>query len=251
MKESGIDQWKVFGPMVLANGLAFGFKFDVYGAVLIAAIAVNHQKAKQKEELRVLEAESLLTNAQLEALKMQIHPHFLFNSLNSLMELIHQNPRQASELLERLEYFLRITLTAQDAQDVSLKQELDFVQCYLDMQKVRFPKRLSVQYELDERSLSQRIPVLLLQPIVENAVRHGIANAASPGQISIESKTSNGVLSLKIRDTGPGMHQDFREGIGINNTKRRLEHIYGNDYRFEMKNEPSGGLTVCIEIPAQ
>ena len=249
--EKGLDQWQASGPMVIANGLAFGFKFDVYGAVLIAAIAVNHQKTKQKEELRVLEAELLLTNAQLEALKMQIHPHFLFNSLNSVMELIHQNPAQASELLERLEYFLRITLTAQDAQDVPLKQELDFVECYLDMQKVRFPKRLSVQYEFDERSLNQRVPVLLLQPIVENAVRHGIANVTKPGQISIETRTSDGILHLKVRDTGPGMNQDFREGIGINNTKRRLEHIYGRDYRFEMKNEPSGGLTVLIEIPAQ
>lgn len=251
IKNQGMQQWRTIGATVMANGLAFGFKFDVYGAVLIAAIAVNHQKLKQQEELRVLEKESLLTNAQLEALKMQIHPHFLFNSLNSIMELIHQNPKQSSELMSRLEEFLRITMQAQNVQDVSLKQELDFVQCYLDMQQVRFPKRLSVRYELDEQSLDRRVPVLLLQPIIENAVRHGIANVSQPGQISIETKATDHSLQLKIRDTGPGMKADFREGIGLNNTRRRLEQIYGRDHRFEMENEPTGGLTVSIEIPAE
>jgi two-component system, LytTR family, sensor kinase len=252
LKNQGLQHWQSILPTMMSSGLGYGFKFDVYGSVLIAAIAFNHLELKRKKDLRVAENEVLLVGAQLDALKMQIHPHFLFNSLNSIMELIHQNQERAVELLFCLEEFLRMTLVTQEVQDVPLRKELDFVECYLDMQKIRFPKRLIVKMEIDEDCMESRVPVLLLQPLVENAVRHGIAHAAGAGEISIQSKKGNGTLQLKIRDTGPGIaSHKIQEGIGLANTKRRLEHMYGNDFRFEMQNEEMGGLLVSIEIPSR
>lgn len=237
-------------PNLLGNGLAWGFKFDVYAAVLFAAIAFTNLERKKLEELRLAEIERMFVNAQLEALKMQLHPHFLFNSLNSIVELIHQDSSQAAELLERLKQFLRITLMIEGVQEVPLRKELAFVDCYLDMQRVRFPKRLFVTKEIDEGSMDSRVPVLILQPLIENAIRHGIAQNSNPGEISIYSKKINGTLHLRIRDTGPGITTtNIQEGIGLANTKRRLQHMYGNKFRFEIQNEAVGGLLVSLEIP--
>ncbi len=245
-------QWLSNFPNLLGNGLAWGFKFDVYLAVLLAAVALTNLEGKKLEELRLAETERMYVNAQLEALKMQLHPHFLFNALNSIVELIHQNPQQAAELLERLEQFLRITLLIDGVQDVPLRKELAFVDCYLDMQRVRFPKRLSVKMDIDENSMESRVPILILQPLIENAIRHGIAQNASPGEISIYSKKTDDGLHLKIRDTGPGISNPvIQEGIGLANTKRRLQHMYGSNFRFEIKNEEAGGLLVSLEIPSQ
>ncbi len=250
--QDGFHQWLVNFPDALGIGLAWGFKFDVYGAVLLAAIALTNLEMKKREELRVARVEVMFVSAQLEALRMQLHPHFLFNALNSIIELIHQNPRQAAELLDRLEQFFVMTLLIDGVQDVSLRKELDFVECYLEMQKVRFPKRLSVRMEIDENSMESRVPVLILQPLIENAVRHGIAQNPRPGEISIQSRKSDGALHLKIRDTGPGIsNPSVQEGIGLANTKRRLQHMYGNEFRFEIKNEDTGGLLVSLEIPSR
>jgi two-component system LytT family sensor kinase len=250
LKLYGLQEWRTVLPSVMGNGLAWGFKFDVYGAALITAIALNRLESKRKEDVRLAKIETLLINAQLDALKMQIHPHFLFNALNSIMELIHQNRNQAAELLVRLEQFLRMTLTTEDIQEVPLRKELDFVSCYLEMQKVRFPKRLKVKMEIDESSMDTCVPVLILQPLVENAVRHGIAQNTGPGEISIQSQKRDGMLQLRIRDTGPGIsNHEIREGIGLVNTKRRLQQTYGKAFRFEMQNEEMGGLLVSLEIP--
>jgi LytS/YehU family sensor histidine kinase len=239
-------------PDLLGNGLAWGFKFDVYGAVVLAAVALTNLERKKKEELRLAEIEKMFITAQLEALKMQLHPHFLFNALNSIVELIHQNANQAAQLLDRLEEFLRITLRIDGVQDVPLRKELAFIDCYLEMQKVRFPKRLSVKMDIDENSMDSRVPILILQPLVENAIRHGIARNPKPGEISIYSKKTEGALQLKIGDTGPGISNSvIQEGIGLANTKRRLQHMYGSQFRFEMRNEASGGLVVSLEIPTQ
>jgi LytS/YehU family sensor histidine kinase len=239
---------------MLGLGLAWGFKFDVYGAVLLCAAAVTSLELKKREELRLSELETMLAGAQLDALKTQLHPHFLFNALNSIVELIHQDPKRAADLLARLEEFLRITLQAENAQEVSLRKELDFVDCYLDMQRVRFPKRLTVRKDIDEQSMESRVPILILQPLIENAVRHGIARSPQPGEISIHSELREGTLRLMICDTGPGIPPaggQVQEGIGLANTKRRLQHLYGKGFRFEMRNEDAGGLLVSLEIPSR
>ncbi len=250
MKAKKIPELRELLPVTLSTGLAWGFKFDVYGAVLIAAVTLNRLESKRQEDLRVARSETLLVSAQLEALKMQLHPHFLFNALNSIIELIHQNKKQAAELLERLEQLLEMTLQVQDVQDVPLRKELEFVRCYLDMQKVRFPKRLSITWDIEEGSMESRVPTLILQPLVENAIRHGIAQNARQGEISIESKRCEQSLHLRIRDTGPGLSsKNVQEGIGLLNTKHRLKQMYGDQFRFEMENEVSGGLIVSLEIP--
>jgi LytS/YehU family sensor histidine kinase len=239
-------------PDLIGIGLAWGFKFDVYGAVVLAALALSNLERKKHEEFRLAEIEKMFVSAQLEALKMQLHPHFLFNALNSIVELIHENPQQAEELLDRLKQFLRITLLIDGVQDVPLRKELDFIDCYLQMQKVRFPKRLSVKMDIDENSMESRVPVLILQPLVENAIRHGIAQNPEPGEISIYSRMNAGSLQLRIRDTGPGISDStIHEGIGLSNTKARLQHMYGKNYRLEIQNEAAGGLLVSLEIPAQ
>jgi hypothetical protein len=249
---TSIGPWQTIPVNALSSGIVWGFKFDVYGAVLIAAVTLTRLESKLQEEIRVARTEVLLVSAQLQALNMQLQPHFLFNSLNSIIELIHQNQKQAEELITRLEQFFVMTLQVQYVQDVPLRKELEFVQCYLDMQKVRFPKRLNFAMNIDEKSINTRVPVLILQPLVENAIRHGIAQNISAGEIFIESKQDHQTLQLKVRDTGPGLTpKNIQEGIGFSNTRYRLIQMYGDQFRFEMQNEQTGGLVVSLEIPCR
>jgi len=250
LKDTDFHDWMPASQLVLKNGIFWGFKFDVYGAVLLAGVLFANLEMKRKEELRAAELGTLLARAELDALRMQLHPHFLFNALNSITELIHQDIKQARALLERLAEFLQMTLQADGLQEIALRRELDFIECYLDMQKVRFPTRLSIEMQIDANSAEIMVPALILQPLVENAVRHGIAQNPSHGTIVIQSEITKGVLRLQVSDSGPGFAGDQpQEGVGLTNTRRRLQHFYGNAFRLELQNQRSGGLRVLLEIP--
>jgi len=186
-------------------------------------------------------------------LKMQLHPHFLFNTLHSISSLVLEDPPKANSMIARLGDFLRLTLENSDQQLVSLKQEAEFLRCYLEIEQVRFGDRLTVAFELEPQTLSAQVPHLILQPVVENAIQHAIAPRATRGHINVEAKRLNSSLRLEVRDNGPGMGSNNNlpgtEGVGLSNVRARLHQIYGFDFRFELINAKGEGLAVVMEIP--
>jgi sensor histidine kinase YesM len=176
--------------------------------------------------------------------------------LHSISSLVHKDPEAADRMISRLGDFLRMTLDNTSAQEVNLRQELEFLRCYLEIERIRFQDRLTTDMEIDPRALDTPVPNLILQPIVENAIRHGIAPRSTPGRIEIEAKQKNGTLRIEVRDNGPGLPRNlspdnlFRKGLGLANTKARLEQLYGGEYRLELSERPGGGLAVTMEIPA-
>jgi two-component system, LytTR family, sensor kinase len=224
-----------------------------YSTIVAVESAMRDRRRFETETMRTLKLSTQLARAKLDALKMQLHPHFLFNSLNSLSELMQEDPKAGEEMVGNLEMFLRLTIQQNHLQEISLEKELEFLKCYLAIENVRYQDRLHVIMHIEPQTLGVPVPNLLLQPIVENAIRHGIAPRSTAGQIEIEAKRKNGFLTLKVRDNGPGLPirktMPFRSGLGLANTRERLTQLYGEDHRFELVNAPQGGLVVSVEIP--
>lgn len=229
----------------------------IYWLIVLVSYAVDYQKRYREGEVRATRLEAQLAQAQLQALKMQLHPHFLFNTLHSISALIHKDPDAADKMIARLGDFLRLTLENSGMQEVPLCQELEFLKCYLEIERIRFKDRLTVQMDIEPRTLNARLPNLILQPIVENAIRHGISTRTSPGRIEIGAKRLNGSLQVAVTDNGPGLPSDsntgsiVKEGVGLSNTEARLKQLYGEDHRLDLANTSKGGLTVILEIPFQ
>jgi two-component system, LytTR family, sensor kinase len=234
---------------------AFGFYLDLIIALLIviAVHALLYYESFRASELAQSSLKTQLAQAQLRALKMQLHPHFLFNTLHSISSLVLEDPAKANSMIARLGDFLRLTLENSNQQMVSLKEETEFLRCYLEIEQVRFGDRLTVALELEPQTLSVQVPHLILQPVVENAIQHAIAPRATRGQINIEAKRLNNLVRLEVRDNGPGIASNEAlirtEGVGLSNVRARLYQIYGSDFRFELMNGRDGGLTVVMEIP--
>ncbi len=249
---------KPYSPWVTLSWIIFNSSenYGIYGLLLLFNHATNYYRRYREGELRASQLQAQLSQAELQALKMQLHPHFLFNTLHSISALVHQDPEAADRMIARLGDFLRLTLDNSGTQEVTLLKELEFLQCYLEIERVRFQDRLTTHMDIDSHSLDSRVPNLILQPIVENALRHGIAPRATPGRIEISAKRNNGSLRIEVKDNGPGIsaisatNGRFREGLGLTNTRARLEQLYGEAHRFELTNDPDGGLTVTLEIPA-
>ncbi|MDT5270675.1 MAG: two-component system, LytTR family, sensor kinase [Acidobacteriota bacterium] len=230
--------------------------YGIYGLLLLLNQVFRYYRRFREGELRASRLQTQLTQAQLEALKMQLHPHFLFNTLHSISALLHRDPDAADRMIARLGDFLRLTLENSGAQEVSLQKELEFLTCYLEIERVRFQDRLTTSIEVEPSALDSPVPNLILQPIVENALRHGIAQTRGPGRVEISAKRENGSLRIRVRDNGPGLaaitrpDDGLKEGLGLSNTRARLEQLYGAAHRFELENAPGGGLLVTLEIPA-
>ena len=203
---------------------------------------------------RYREREALLAQAQLQALKMQLQPHFLFNSLNSISSLIPEEPAVAVRMVARLGDFLRLTLHNSGRDEITLHEEIEFLRAYLEIQMIRFADRLTVEIEVPADVSEARVPNLILQPLVENAIRHGISQLNDRGVIKIRAARTNGTLKLDIEDNGPGM-SDFHtvseasSGLGLMNTKARLANIYGENQHLVLTNLPDRGLRVSIDLP--
>ena len=248
-------QWK--GPLVVGSLTGF-YKYWMIVAIYYAFDYYRKYRQREREaldfKLRATQLEAQLTSAQLDALKMQLHPHFLFNTLNAISVLMRAGETQtADQMLLRLSDLLRVTLENVGAQEVSLKQELDFLKRYLDIEQIRFQDRLTVQLDIDPDTLDVQVPNLILQPLVENAVRHGIASRLAPGHIIIRSQRADGMLTLEVRDDGPGLSEEalaeLKEGVGLSNTRARLMQHYGTAHRFELGKAIEGGLRVALAIP--
>ncbi|HEV2732879.1 MAG TPA: histidine kinase [Terriglobales bacterium] len=192
---------------------------------------------------------------QLQALRTQLHPHFLFNTLNAIATVVHRDPEAADQMIARLSDLLRLTLEGIGVQEVSPAQEIDFLRGYLEIEQARFGHRLTVDMQIAPEVLGARIPYLILQPLVENAIRHGVAPRSQPGRVVIRAESDNGFLVLEVRDNGPGLAAGFdtptRRGMGLSNTRSRLEKLYGERQRFEAKNGSNGGCVVTLTSPFQ
>jgi signal transduction histidine kinase len=221
-----------------------------YGAILAIGNSLNYYRQFRERELISAQLESKLAQTQLQVLKMQLQPHFLFNTLNAISALIHQDVELADRMIARLGDLLRATLDNASQQEVAFKNELDFIEPYLEIEKARLGTRLTVHLRIDPEVMDAQVPNLILQPLVENAIRHGIANRPGPGQIRIEAGRENGLLRLAIKDSGPGINgAPVAKGIGLANTRARLEKLYGSEHRLDLGNDPEGGFRVVITIP--
>ena len=244
--------WEV-GPALQMSLLALDYGFLHYGIVLLASLSSTYFRRAEKDRLRASRLEAELARAQLQALKMQLHPHFLFNTLNTISEMIHEDPDTAERMLIRLSDFLRLTLDHLGVPEVPLMVEIDFLKRYLEIEKMRFEDRLDVQFEVEPAALHGRVPNLILQPIVENALKHGLSKISGVGRLRIRAKSVGGKLFLRVLDNGPGISRattsNLHEGIGISNTRRRLDQAYGSDHIFSISNAEGGGCQVTIEMP--
>jgi two-component system, LytTR family, sensor kinase len=243
-----------FAKLFLNVYLFFDYGSMIYWLILLVSYAFNYYRRYREGEIKTTRLEAQLAQAELQALKMQLNPHFLFNTLHSVSALVHKDADAADKMIARLGDFLRLTLDSAGAQEVPLQQELEFLKCYLDIERIRFKDRLSVQMNIEPQALNARLPNLILQPIVENAIRHGIAPRTTPGRIEIEARRYNGILHVQVTDNGPGLPSNGNtgslfKGVGLSNTKARLQQLYGEEHRLDLSNTTRGGLSVILEIP--
>ncbi|OJJ23698.1 hypothetical protein BKI52_04930 [marine bacterium AO1-C] len=227
--------------------------FIIYGAIVLARYVSNYYKKYKEEELKSIQTAEKLAQAELRALKMQLHPHFLFNTLHAISALMHKDIIIAEKMINRLSELLRYSLKNTGQQLVSLRQELEFLELYLEIEKVRFQGRLKVNLHIDSRSLDAEVPHLILQPLVENALKHGIAPQAKGGIITITAQQVKETLLLKVYDNGKSMtathFAHLKEGIGLENTRLRLHQLYDNKHKFQVDNCQGKGFEVSIDIP--
>ena len=221
----------------------------------IATYATNWQErlatsfSRATEEREQLEAR--LARAQLQSLRLQLHPHFLFNTLNTINALIGTDRHAAERVISGLSELLRMSLSSASEQEVTLAKELELLAHYIEIQQIRFQDRLTVNFRIDPDARYALVPNLMLQPLVENAMRHGIAPRAAPGHVIVTAARRGSRLELSVVDDGVGERasRDHRDGVGLGNTRARLLSLYGSEHRFEAGGGAAGGFTVHIEIP--
>jgi sensor histidine kinase YesM len=230
----------------------FGLEFLIYGFIFGITAVVQFQIRAQRAAIQSLELQRQLSAAHLHALQMQLEPHFLFNTLNAITTLVELGRQKAAaEMLGHLNAILKNTLARTAPEKVPLSQELEFVGNYLAIEQVRFADRLRVLFNVDPSALDGLVPNFLLQPIVENAIRHGIAQCEHAGVVEASAKRFGDELHMTVRDTGPGLEhtQQQGHGIGLSNTRERLAHFYPDGYTMEAQRLHTGGFEVAITIP--
>ena len=251
MMERVRSNWaEVYATAVLSRVVSGAF---TYAAVLGVATTLAYHRRFRERELRTAQLEAQLALAQVQALKMQVHPHFLFNTLHAITVLIREDPTAATRVVTRLGDLLRLTLSRATTTQVSFRRELEILTLYLEIERTRFQDRLEISYDVQPATLGALVPDLILQPLVENAIRHGVSPNAGIGRIEVRSRHDGQSLVLEIRDNGMGLPQGqpLREGIGLSTTKARLERLYGTRQELELANLPEGGCVARIRIPFQ
>ena len=245
-----VTYWDAYKFFVSFN---LHLSLQIYWAVVGIWSAYNYYRKYRERELQTSQLEARLAQSRLQVLKMQLHPHFLFNALNAISELIHRDPDAADRMLTDLSDLLRMSFENLEVQEVALKQELEFLHKYIEIEQMRFHDRLIVEMQIADDTLDASVPNMILQPIVENAIKHGISPRASGGRIDIEATRSNSHLEIRVQDNGLGIPfgdtEHLAEGVGLSNTRRRLKHLYGDKQRFEIKPTGTHGVVVNLEIP--
>lgn len=233
------------------------FSIPIYCVLVASAHAVAYHGRSLERERRALSAEARLSEARLRALQAQLNPHFLFNTLNAVSSLIYVRPEAADEMVCSLSDLLRRALALADDQEVTVDDELRFTEKYLNIQQLRFGERLSVQREIDSSLGAALLPTLILQPLVENAVIHGIATCAGPGKLQLTLARADQELVITVSNTGNRNHLEgddetvvsVKEGIGLQNTRARLAALYGNTAHFTLTHNREGGMRAKIVLP--
>jgi signal transduction histidine kinase len=230
-----------------------GFPFNLFVYWLIAAVAhgMMYYRRFRQRDAEAAQLSARLAQAELEALKSQLQPHFLFNALNTISALMHRDVKAADRMLCRLGDLLRASLEHTSSQEVPLLEELNFLQSYLEIEQTRLADRLTIEVDVPPNVLDARVPHMILQPLVENAIRHGVAPRAGPGIVTIRARGRREMLDLEVTDNGPGMPQGRSPngGLGLANTRARLQQLYGAEFTFEPRNRAEGGFRVSLSIP--
>jgi two-component system, LytTR family, sensor kinase len=239
------------GPPIAAR---ISFNVPIYLTLLSLSHTFVYLRRAQQRERRTIELESQLNRARLQALRMQLQPHFLFNTLNAISTLVQTDPRTAQEMIGSLGQMLRLSLDSSSEVEVPLEQELKFLNSYLEIAQIRFGDRLQLKRNIPPiEVLTAYVPTFILQPLVENALKHGIEPESATGTIEIRTERAGDRLLLSVSDSGVGL-ADTNElttsnGIGLSNTKARLQNLYPGQYRFSVRNRPEGGCIAEVEIP--
>jgi two-component system LytT family sensor kinase len=250
-----IGQWQstasfseAFKPLLVKT---WHFNLLIYWVIVAVSQAFDYYQRFRERELRASELERRLAQAKLQALQMQLNPHFLFNTLHSISALMHQDVEAADRMLSRLGELLRAALESSDTQEVTLRHELDFLKRYLEIEQTRFGNRLTVNMDIASDAWEAQVPNLILQPLVENAIRHGIEPCSKPGRIQLNAYRQADRLRLEVGDNGAGLRnlEPVEEGVGLSNTRARLRHLYGEAHHFELVQGREGGLMARLTIP--
>jgi len=241
---------EVFQPLLVKT---FPFNLLIYGVIIAISHAVDYYRKYHERTVHALELEKHLTEARLQALLRQLKPHFLFNTLNGIASLMHRDVDLADRMLVRLSELLRLTMNRTAQPLTTVREEMAFIQKYLDIERIRFSDRLTASVEVQPEAMELQVPNLIVQPLVENAIRHGIEPHPRRGQIDVNVTRVPEGVQVEVRDNGGGVPEGGfkREGIGLGNTRARLRELYGDRHRFELANRPEGGLVVRLTIPSR
>jgi sensor histidine kinase YesM len=234
---------------------AFLRTFDWGLALYAGIVGLQHAAAYYSEmrarDLSAAQLETRLVEAQLQALQRQLHPHFLFNTLHAISALVHRDPEKADEMIERLSDLLRVTLDRGALGEVPLDEEIQHVEAYLAIEGVHFGDRLAVRWRIDPRARGRLVPNLVLQPLVENAIRHGLEPRRQGGTIEIAASIDGDRLLVQVFDNGCGPGVEMREGVGLGNTRERLARLYGSGASLEVSPRAGGGTQVIVRVPGR
>ena len=246
----GMASWD---PLLALAALELPVHLFIYGAIMGVTYIILYYRRLRERELTATRLSAQLADARMQALRMQLNPHFLFNALNSIAMLVRDSrSRAAVDTLEGLSDLLRYVLEDSGDQEVKLKREIDFIERYLAIEKIRFEDRLEVQIHADSDTLEAMVPSLVLQPIVENAIKHGSASRSVVATVTVTAREEAGTLRLGVSDDGPGFSDVVARGnagVGISNTRRRLAQLYGDRASLEVAEASPGGAVVTITLP--
>jgi signal transduction histidine kinase len=249
--ESALTENPVSFSAAFSHALVATFFFNllIYAVIISISHTADYYTKYQDRTLQAAELEKRLTEARLQALQMQLNPHFLFNTLHAISSLMHKDVEAADRMIARLSDLLRYALESTEEHEVTLEQEIQFLDRYLEIEQTRFGERLQVVKRLPAETLQARIPNLILQPLIENAIQHGIEPHARKGVVEISARREGGQLIVQVRDNGDGLPpgRTFKEWVGLSNSRARLQQLYPNDHRFEFNSE--NGLVVTLAVP--
>jgi two-component system LytT family sensor kinase len=241
---------KLFLNYVLTNLMDNLF---VYGLVAGVAHAIDYFQEFKSKELKAAELQAQLTVANLQALKSQIQPHFLFNTLNTISALMHEDIEAAENMMTDLSDILRRTLENGDVQETTVREEMEALEPYISIQRTRFQDRLSFEMDVVPEAMAALVPTMVVHTLVENSMRHGIGPRAGPGKVRVQIAKSNGSLKIAVKDNGQGLsapiEEAYEKGIGLKNTRERLRQLYGEEFNLELRNLEESGFGAFVTIP--
>ena len=221
----------------------------IYWLIVSVVHALAFHRRSRERELKAVELSASLTRARLQALHMQLRPHFLFNTLNAISALIHKDPQAADDMVAELSELLRITLDGSGPFETPLHRELEVLDCYFRIERRRFGERLQIREQIEPEVANALVPTLLLQPLAENAMRYGVGMTTRPVQVTIAARRSGRMIELRVEDNGPGLKEGAVRGIGLTNTSARLAELYGAAGVLKIDNAPGGGGRAIVQIP--